>query len=96
MQLIVSGLAVGAVYALVGLAFIMVNEATGVVNFATGQMVTIGCFLSVSTSLQMGLPLAPAYALALAGMALFGIVFAWVMPRSVTASHSRPSLTVGP
>ena len=34
-QLVVSGLAVGSVYALVGLAFIMVNEATGVVNFAT-------------------------------------------------------------
>ena len=72
-QLVVSGLAVGSVYALVGLAFIMVNEATGVVNFATGQMVAIGCFLGVTTSLQMGLPLAPAYALALVAMAFFGV-----------------------
>ena len=46
-QLIVSGLAVGSVYALVGLAFIMVNEATGVVNFATGQMVAAAAACSM-------------------------------------------------
>jgi branched-chain amino acid transport system permease protein len=90
-QLVVSGLAVGSVYALVGLAFIMVNEATGVVNFATGQMVAIGCFLAVSTSLQMGLPLAPAYALALVAMALFGMVFYAVVFRPL---QDRPVVTV--
>ncbi len=90
-QLIVSGMAVGSVYALVGLAFIMVNEATGVVNFATGQMVAIGCFLAVSTSLQMGLPLAPAYALALVAMALFGMVFYAVVFRPL---QDRPVVTV--
>jgi branched-chain amino acid transport system permease protein len=74
-QLLVSGLAVGSVYALVGLAFILVNEATGVVNFATGQFVTIGCFVAVTTVIQMALPLVAAYALALLAMALFGVVF---------------------
>jgi branched-chain amino acid transport system permease protein len=90
-QLVVSGLAVGSVYALVGLAFIMVNEATGVVNFATGQMVAIGCFLAVSTSLQLELPLAPAYALALVAMALFGMVFYAVVFRPL---QDRPVVTV--
>ena len=74
-QLIVSGFAVGSVYALVGLAFILVNEATGVVNFATGQFVTIGCFVAVTTVIQMGLPLFVAYPAALLAMAVFGIVF---------------------
>jgi len=74
-QLIVSGLAVGSVYALVGLAFILVNEATGVVNFATGQFVTIGCFVAVTTVIQLGLPLFVAYPAALLAMAVFGIVF---------------------
>ena len=74
-QLIVSGLAVGSVYALVGLAFILVNEATGVVNFATGQFVTIGCFVAVTTVIQMGLPLFVAYPAALLAMAAFGMVF---------------------
>jgi len=69
----------------VGLAFIMVNEATGVVNFATGQMVAIGCFLGVTTSLQMGLPLAPAYVLALA---------AW--PSSAWSSTPSSSVLAGP
>jgi branched-chain amino acid transport system permease protein len=75
LQLIVSGLAVGSVYALVGLAFILVNEATGVVNFATGQFVMVGCFMAVTTVIQMALPLGLAYPLALAAMALFGAVF---------------------
>jgi len=74
-QLIVSGIAVGSVYALVGLAFILVNEATGVVNFATGQFVTIGCFFAVTTVIQMGLPLFVAYPAALLAMAVFGVVF---------------------
>ena len=90
-QLVVSGLAVGSVYALVGLAFIMVNEATGVVNFATARWSAIGRFLGVTTSLQMGLPLAPAYVLALAGMAFFGVVFYAVVFRPL---QDRPVVTV--
>src|ERR1044072_3788975 len=89
--LVLSGLAVGSVYALVGLAFIMVNEATGVVNFATGQMVAIGCFLGVTTTLQIAFPLAPAYGLALAGMAFFGVVFYAVVFRPL---QDRPVVTV--
>lgn len=61
------------------------------VNFATGQMVAIGCFLSVTTGIQMGLPLAAAYPAALAGMALFGIVFYAVVFRPL---QDRPVVTV--
>jgi branched-chain amino acid transport system permease protein len=90
-QLIVSGLAVGSVYALVGLAFILVNEATGVVNFATGQFVTIGCFVAVTTVIQMGLPLFVAYPAALLAMAMFGVVFYAVVFRPL---QNRSVVTV--
>ena len=74
-QLVVIGLAVGSVYALVALGFIIVSEATGVVNFATGQFVMVGTFFGVTTLLQLGWSFAPAYGAALAGMVLFGLVF---------------------
>lgn len=75
LQLTVIGLAVGSVYALVALGFIIVNEATGVVNFATGQFVMIGTFLGVTTVVQQQLPFVVAYPAAIAAMLVFGFVF---------------------
>jgi len=75
LQLTLNGLALGSIYALVALGFVLVYESTGVVNFATGEFVMIGTFLGVATVLQAGLPLAPAYALTLLAMAAFGVVF---------------------
>src|SRR5262245_50371710 len=75
LQLAVNGLALGSVYALVALGFILVSEATGVVNFATGQFVMLGCFFGVASGLQWGMPVGRGYPLALAMMLVFGLVF---------------------
>jgi len=75
LQLCVNGVALGSVYALVALGFILISEATGVVNFATGQFVMVGCFFGVTTILKWGVPTWPGYALALALMLGFGAVF---------------------
>ena len=47
-QQIISGLAVGAVYALVALGFIIIYKATDVVNFAQGEMMMVGTFLCLT------------------------------------------------
>jgi len=44
-QQIVSGLASGAIYGLLGLAIVLINRATGVINFAQGEMATLSAFL---------------------------------------------------
>lgn len=41
-DLLVAGIALGAIYGLAGLSFVMVFNATGVVNFAHGDLVVIG------------------------------------------------------
>lgn len=74
-QLIVNGLALGSVYALIALGFVIVYTATGVVNFAAGEFVMIGTFLAVATIVQGELPLLLAYAVTLFGMAAFGLLF---------------------
>jgi branched-chain amino acid transport system permease protein len=47
-QLLVNGLAIGSVYALAAIGFVIVYSATGVVNFAAGQFVMLGTFAGVA------------------------------------------------
>ncbi len=48
LQLLISGVGLGAVYALVALGFTLVWNASGTVNFAQGQLVTVGAFFAYS------------------------------------------------
>jgi branched-chain amino acid transport system permease protein len=45
LSLLQDGLALGAVYALVALGFVVIYRATGVINFAQGGLVVFGAFL---------------------------------------------------
>ena len=82
-QLVVNGVAVGAIYAVVALSFEIAYESTGVVNFATGQLVMIGALLGASTLAWSGArfgdsavgSFAASYALVFAGMAGVGLLF---------------------
>lgn len=91
LQLIVNGTALGSVYALAALGFIIVYSATGVVNFATGQFVMLGTFLGVTTILKMGLPAVVAYPMAVLGMAAFGVVFYFLIHKPL---QKRPVVSV--
>lgn len=75
LQLLINGLAIGGVYALAAIGFIIVYSATGVVNFAAGQFVMLGTFAGVTTLIHLGLPWPIGYGAALAAMALFGVLF---------------------
>jgi len=74
LQQVVNGLSVGMVYALMAIGFTLIFGVLNVVNFAHGEMYTIGAFggLIVITSLQP--PLWVAILLALAAGGLAGIV----------------------
>ena len=54
-QLVVSGLALGAVYALVALGFVIIYRASQVFNFAQGELLSLGAFLMVALC-GVGLP----------------------------------------
>lgn len=58
-QLVVSGLATGAIYGLVALGFTLVFVATRVVNFAQGEFVMLGALLGYSLHGALGYPLLP-------------------------------------
>lgn len=55
-QLVVDGLAMGSIYAALALAIVIVNQSTGMINFAQGGMAVLSAYLSYAF-LGMGLPL---------------------------------------
>ena len=78
-QLVVNAIAVGAIYAVVALSFEIAYESTGVVNFATGQLVTVGALLGASalaySQVHFGGSFAMSYAMVFGGMAIVGLLF---------------------
>jgi branched-chain amino acid transport system permease protein len=73
-QVLFAGLALGSIYALVALGFVLIIRATNVVNFAQGDFAMLGGFAMVAF-LSAGLPYWLAFVLALAAMAIFGMIF---------------------
>lgn len=76
-QIVLAGLAMGAVYGLVALGYTLIWNAVSVVNFAQGDLVMLGAFIAVGwlvnvlhLSLWLNLPLM------LAAMAAFGVLMA--------------------
>jgi len=72
MQYLLTGLTVGAIYALVALGFSIIFNASDVINFAQGEFVMIGGMATVSLA-AAGLPYLLAIPLAVAAAALVGL-----------------------
>jgi branched-chain amino acid transport system permease protein len=73
-QLIISGLTIGCVYSLVGLAFALLIRATGILNFAQGELVMLGAFVGLSVLTQLHLPYLVAFIVATLVGGLFGVL----------------------
>jgi branched-chain amino acid transport system permease protein len=74
-QLVVSGISTGAIYALAALGFTLLWQAAGVINFAQGEFVMLPAF-AMLLGIALGAPLWLAFLLACAAAALvLGIGF---------------------
>lgn len=71
LQFALSGVGVGAIYAIVGLGFMIVYSVTRVVNFAQGEFVMLGGMVT-ATLYAAGVPLFLAMALSIAFAVLMG------------------------
>jgi branched-chain amino acid transport system permease protein len=76
-QFLISGLTVGAVYALVALGFTLVYNASDVVNFAQGEFVMLGGMVTVFLS-AAGIPLPLAAVLAVCVAVVVGLSLYWL------------------
>lgn len=73
LTLFVTGVAQGAVIAIVALGFLLIYKATGVVNFAQGDLVTLGTYIAVWASADQELPLLVSYAIAVVALFAVGV-----------------------
>ncbi len=85
-SILASGLAVGAIYALIGITYNTMFATSRVMSFTAGQLGMLGGVFGSLFMLRLGLPLLPALVLTLAACALLGVVTEYVAVRPVLKS----------
>lgn len=73
-QLVVNGIAVGGVYALIALGFVLIYKATSIINFATGEFMMVGAFIFYSLMVYLELPAIASFVVAMGFAALLGFL----------------------
>lgn len=85
-SIVASGLAVGAIYALIGITYNTMFATSRVMSFTAGQLGMLGGVLGSMFILRLGLPILPGLAATLAVCALLGVVTEVVAVRPVLKS----------
>jgi branched-chain amino acid transport system permease protein len=83
LQLTIAGVAIGCIYALIALGFVLIYKATEVVNFAQGDVMMLGAFVAFTFASLWNFPFWAAVLLAVAVLAVFGAVFDRVLLRPI-------------
>ncbi|HMN71390.1 MAG TPA: branched-chain amino acid ABC transporter permease [Rhodoblastus sp.] len=82
-QQTISGIAVGCVYGLIALGFVLIYKATEVVNFAQGELMMLGAFLSYTFIASLGLNYWLGFAACVVCMAVLGMVMERLVVRPI-------------
>lgn len=88
-QSLASGLAIGGIYALLAVAFLLTYRVAGVLNFAQGEFVMLAAFVAASAMSAAGLPLIAGAVLGIGAAALVGVLMERVTYRPLhNKSHA--------
>src|SRR5215475_14769227 len=85
-SILASGLAAGAVYALVGVTYNTMFSTSRVMSFTAGQLAMLGGVLGSMFTLKMGLPAITGFLLTLMCCAIIGVITEFVAVRPVLKS----------
>lgn len=80
-QLIVGGLAIGACYALIALAMVIIYKTSEVLNFAQGEMAMLSTFVAYSLLAEQGVPFLWAVVITLGFALVLGATLEFVFLR---------------
>ncbi len=97
LQVLISGVSQGCIYGLIALGFVLIYKATETINFAQGELMMLGAFLGLTATVVMGLPYWAGVPVALAGMALAGLLIERVALRPILGqpAFSVVMVTIG-
>ncbi|MGD9320478.1 MAG: branched-chain amino acid ABC transporter permease [Desulfobacteraceae bacterium] len=73
-QLVASGIAVGCLYALIALGFVLILKATDILNFAQGEVIMISAFICYFLVTTFHLPFLLAFLLTCISVAFMGVL----------------------
>ena len=65
LQLVVSGIVVGSIYALSGLGFVLIYKSSRVLNLAHGQFISLGAFITYALTVGAHIPIYISFLLSL-------------------------------
>jgi branched-chain amino acid transport system permease protein len=88
LQLLASGVITGGIYALIAMGFVVVYKATGVINFATGELMMLGAFFAYTAMIALHAPFAVALLVAAAGAAAVGALVERVVLRPLLGQRA--------
>jgi len=97
LNLVTSGLVIGTLYGLVAMGFAIVYRATGMVNFAQGEVMMLIAYISFSLAGIPGVGFVPLLLLTLAASVLLGLLIERVFIRPMLGEpmFSRVMVTIG-
>ena len=97
LQLAIGGVAMGCIYALIALGFVLIYKATEVVNFAQGDVMMLGAFVAFTFASLWQLPFALAVVMAILVLVALGGVFDRFMLRPIIGqpTFSAVMVTIG-
>ena len=75
LQFLFTGLTIGAIYAMVGLGFNIIYNATTIINLAQGEFVMFGGLIMVFFTAVLKLPLLIAFPLTIIAVTVVGVLF---------------------
>ncbi|WP_027415347.1 branched-chain amino acid ABC transporter permease [Aneurinibacillus terranovensis] len=91
-QLLISGLTMGSIYALVAIAYNIIFSTTHIINFATGEFVMLGALVTLSLVTGVHIPSLAAIPIAMVVVAVVGLLVERLAYRPVqgvkVAGHS--------
>src|ERR1035437_4146572 len=85
-SILASGLAAGAIYALVGITYNTMFSTSRVMSFTAGQLAMLGGVFGSWFMLRLGMPLMLGFLLTLVGCAIIGMITEFVAVRPVLKS----------
>ena len=73
MQMLLSGLSMGSIYALVALGFVLIYKATSILNLAQGEFLMVGAYVCLSITLDFGLNFVASFMLTMVFSVILGL-----------------------